>query len=337
MDSNVFARTAVVIACALLPVAALAEPIKLKMAYFSSDREPPYVSVLKPFADAVNREANGAIEIVPYTGGVLGRSYPRQVQLVLDGVADMAWINPSLTPERFPDNGVIEFPGLFQDLREATFVYTRLVAGGALRGYDVFFVIATGANFPLMIHTRPPIGSLADMRGKILRVNNLVEGSALKAIGVTPVLMPVNEVALAIGRGTIDGATMPANALFAYGVSRITRFHYAAPLGAAPLAFVMNRKRFESLPTAAQQVIRRYSGEWTAAHFVEVYDANNDQAMTDLESDANRQVILPPRAELDSLQAAFRAVFEKWRSENPGNQRLLSMVETEVAKARAGN
>lgn len=336
MDTAV-ARAAVAIAFAMLPVATFAEPIKLKMAYFSSDQEPPYVSVLKPFADAVNREANGTIEIVPYTGGVLGRSYPRQAQLVLDGVADMAWINPSLTPERFPDNAVIEFPGLFLDLREATLVYTRLVAARALRGYDDFFVIATGANYPLMIHTRPPIGSLADIRGKILRVNNLIEGSALKAIGVTPVLMPVNEVALAIGRGTIDGATMPANALFAYGVSRITRSHYAAPLGAAPLAFVMNRKRFESLPTAAQRVIRKYSGEWAAEHFIEVYDANNARAMTDLESDANRRVIPPPPAELDALQTAFRAVFEKWRNDNPGNQHLLSMVETEVANARAGN
>jgi TRAP-type C4-dicarboxylate transport system substrate-binding protein len=125
---NVLTRAAVAIAFALLPVVACAEPIKLKLAYFSSDREPPYVAVLKPFADAVNRESNGAIEIVPYTGGVLGRSYARQARLVLDGVADMAWINPSLSPERFPDNGVIEFPGLFQNLREATLVYTRLVA-----------------------------------------------------------------------------------------------------------------------------------------------------------------------------------------------------------------
>ena len=334
---NVLTRAAVAIAFALLPVVACAEPIKLKLAYFSSDREPPYLAVLKPFADAVNRESNGAIEIVPYTGGVLGRSYARQAQLVLDGVADMAWINPSLSPERFPDNGVIEFPGLFQNLREATLVYTRLVAAGALRGYEDYFVIAAGANFPLMINTRPPIETLADVRGKILRVNNLIEANALKSIGVTPVLMPVNEAALAIGRGTIDGATMPANSLFAYGVSRITRFHYAAPLGAAPLAFVMNRKRLEGLPARAQQVIRKYSGEWAAARFIEVYDTNNIQAMTDLESDVNRRVILPPRAELDALDTAFHAVFEKWRSENPGSQHLLSLVETEIAKARAEN
>jgi TRAP-type C4-dicarboxylate transport system substrate-binding protein len=333
--TNAIARC-VMIAFALLPVAAAAEPIKLKMAYFSSDREPPYVSVLAPFADAVNREAKGVIEIVPYSGGVLGRNYAAQALQVLDGTVDMAWVNPNLTPERFPDNGVLEFPGLFHDLREASLVYTRLVASGALRGYEDFFVISAVANFPLMVHTRPPIGSLADLRGKILRVNNLVEANALKAVGVTPVIIPINEVALAIGRGTLDGATMPANALFAYGVSRITRFHYVAPLGAAPLLFLMNRKKLESLPTAGQDAIRKFSGEATVARFAETYDANNARAMNDLKSDPNRVLIVPPRPELDMLQATFQDVLEKWRDENSRNMELWRLVETEIARLRTG-
>jgi TRAP-type C4-dicarboxylate transport system substrate-binding protein len=334
--TNAVARC-LMIAVALLPVATVAEPIKLKMAYFSSDREPPYVSVMQPFADAVNKEGKGIIEIVPYSGGRLGRSYPQQAQQVLDGVADMAWVNPNLTPDRFLDNDVMEFPGLFRDLKEATIVYTRMVASGELRGYEDFFVITAAANFPLMIHTRPPIASLPDLHGKILRVNNLIEGNVLKAIGITPVIMPINEVPLAIGRGTIDGATMPPNALFAYGASRITRFHYVAPLGAAPLAFLMNRKKLESLPKAGQDVIRKYSGEWTAARFVESYDANNIQAMNDLQSDPNRHVITPPRSELDTLQATFQTVFEKWRKESPRNLELWNLVETEIARVRSGD
>jgi TRAP-type C4-dicarboxylate transport system substrate-binding protein len=325
----------VMLALVLSPTATRAEPIKLKMAYFSSDREPPFVSVMQPFADAVNKEAKGLVEIVPYSGGALGRSYPKQTQEVLDGVADMAWVNPGLTPERFPDNDVLEAPGLFRSLREATLVSTRLVAAGALRGYGDFFTIAAVANFPLIIHTRAPIASLADLRGKILRVNNLIEGKALESIGVTPVVLPINEVALAIGRGTIEGATMPANALFAYGVSRITRFHYAAPLGAAPLAFLMNRKSFDSLPKAAQDVIVRHSGEWTAERFIKAYEASNVQAMADLQSDPNRRVIIPSQAELDALQASFQTASEKWRDENPHNAALHKLVESEIAGVRS--
>ncbi len=324
------------IAVVLLPVAAAAEPIKLKMAYFSSDREPPYVSVLQPFADAVNRAGKGIIEIVPYSGGVLGRSYSQQAQAVLDDVADMAWVNPSLTPDRFPDNRVLEFPGLFRDLKEVTLVYSRLVAAGALRGYGDFYVIAAVANFQALIHTRPPIESLSDLRGKTLRVNNLVEGNALKAIGVTPVIMPINQVALAIGRGTIDGATMPPNTLLAYGVSRITRFHYDAPLGATPLAFLMNRQKFESLPKAAQDVIREYSGEAAAARFIDMYDASNVAAMNDLRSDPNRRVIAPSRSDLETLQTVFHSGFEQWSRESPQNMELRNRLEREIATLRSG-
>jgi TRAP-type C4-dicarboxylate transport system substrate-binding protein len=326
----------VMIAVVLLPAAAAAEPIKLKMAYFSSDRESAYVSVLQPFAAAVNKEGKGVVEVVPYSGGVLGRSYAQQAQLVLDGVADLAWVNPSLTPDRFPDDDVLQFPGLFRDLKEATLVHSRLAAAGALRGYDDFFVISAAANFQLIINTRPAIGSLADLRGKTLRVNNLVEGDALKGIGIVPVVMPINEVALAIGRGTIDGATMSPNSLVAYGVSRITRFHYDAPLGAAPLTFLMNRKKLESLPQAAQDVIRKFSGEVTTPRFIATYNANNIKAMDDLRSDPNRQVIVPSRAELDMLRAMFQSGLERWRQESPRNAQLLKLVETEIAKERSG-
>jgi TRAP-type C4-dicarboxylate transport system substrate-binding protein len=333
---NALARCAM-IAAVLLPVTAIAEPIKLKMAYFSSDREPPYVSVMQPFAEAVNRDARGTLEIVPYPGGVLGRSYSQQVQQVLDGVADMAWVNPNLTPERFPDNDVLEFPGLFRDLREASLVFSRLVAAGALRGYEDFFVIAAGANHNLIINSRPPIEQLSDLRGKTFRVNNQIEGSVLKTVGITPVVVAVNETALAISRGTVDGAVVSPNALFAYGVSRITRFHYDVPLGAAPLVFLMNRQKFESLPKSAQDAIRKCSGEVATAQFIAAYDASNKQVMNDLKSDPNRHVIEPSPADLAVLQAAFKAGVERWRGEQPRNQQLLNAVKTEIAKLRPGD
>jgi hypothetical protein len=117
----------------------------------------------------------------------------------------------------------------------------------------------------------------------------------------------------------------------------MTRYHYVAPLGAAPLAFLMSRKKFESLPQAGQDAIRKFSGDWPTARFVDAYEANNIQGMNDLESDPNRQVIVPPRAELDALQATFETVFDKGRLESPRNLALLKLAETEIAKVRVGD
>ena len=77
----------------LLPAAAAAEPIKLKMAYFSSDRTTTYLAAIKPFVDAVNAEAAGLVQIDVSLSGTLGKNPTQQLQLVLDGTADLAFVS----------------------------------------------------------------------------------------------------------------------------------------------------------------------------------------------------------------------------------------------------
>jgi predicted rRNA methylase len=65
-----------------------AQPVKLKFAVFTPDREQTFQTVMKPFAEAVNKEAAGAVEIELYPNGALGRAPQQQAQMVLDGVTD---------------------------------------------------------------------------------------------------------------------------------------------------------------------------------------------------------------------------------------------------------
>lgn len=328
-----------VLACLAVAAAALfsfplaAEPIKLKFAFFSSDREGNYREAVKPFVDAVN--ASGFIQIDVYLSGALGKSLQGQAQLVLDGGADLAFVNPGLTPDLFPDNTAIALPSLFHDAREATLAYTRVVASGALRGYEDFFVVAALGTRPLSIHTRLPIASLEDLKGKKIRAINPTEVAALKALGIAPEVLPINQTAEAISLGTIDGSTAEPQALVEFGIARVTRYHYMLRLGTAPLLILMNRKKFDSLPKAGQDLIRKYSGEWLAARYVEGYDANTNPIVEQLKSDPKRTVILPSQSDLDTAQAAFRTVIKEWQAKNAHNRGLLTVVETEIAKLRS--
>lgn len=84
------------LALASLSGAVQAQPIKLQFAIFSPDTEQTYISVFVPFAEAVNKQATGAIAIQLLPDGTLGRSPVQQAQMVLDGVEDIAWIFPSM-------------------------------------------------------------------------------------------------------------------------------------------------------------------------------------------------------------------------------------------------
>ncbi len=331
-------RTAVLSAALSIAGPSLAQPapIKLKFSIFSPDKEVTYLTVFKPFAEAVNKESNGAVEIELFPNGALGRSPLQQAQMVLDGVADMAWIIASYTPGRFQDNEVFELPGLFRDLKEATLVFTRLVNGGKIKGYEEFFPIALFGTAPYSLHARTPINSIADIKGKKIRTSGALEGETIKALGAVPIGMPVTEVPEAISRGTIDGTTSHPAPLVDFGISRVTNAHYFTRLGVVPLTVLMNRKKFDSLPKPAQDAIRKYSGDWTAARFNEGVGAYNDSVIKQLQADPKRKVVMPPQADLDAMQPAFKSVIDAWVAKAPRHKELLSLVEAEIANVRAG-
>src|SRR5262245_2963644 len=102
--------TRIVIACFALVVGFLggarAEPVKLKFAFLTGETERTWTTTIKPFIDAVNKDGKGIIEIEAFTNGSLGRNMAQQAQLVLDGVADIAFVLPAFTPGRFKENEV---------------------------------------------------------------------------------------------------------------------------------------------------------------------------------------------------------------------------------------
>ena len=81
-------------------------------------------------------------------------------------------------------------------------------------------------------------------------------------------------------------------------------------------------------------MIRKYSGEWLAARYIEAYDANADPIVEQLKSDPKRTVTVPSQADLDTAQVTFKTVIREWQAKSPRNLKLLMAVETEIAKLR---
>ena len=327
-----FVVRAVVASFVLLPTLVAAEPVKLKLSFFSSNLSRSYLAAVKPFVDAVNAEANGLLEIKVYFSGALGKDIAQQPQLVLDGAFDMAFIVPGYTPDKFPDNAAIELPGIFHDLRDGTLVYTQLIASNALRGYDDFVVIGAYITDPETIHGRVAINSIDDLKGKRIRVNNQSETSALEKLGAIPVPVPINQIADAISSNKIDAAAISLTPLSDYGIKRVATHHYFLGINGAPLALLMSRKSFEALPPAAQNIVRKHSGEWAAKRFIESYSVSDRSVLEMLKSDPQRTVVMPSAQDRDTAHSVFTALIAEWEASSPRNRELLALVKTELAK-----
>ena len=325
----------IVLLLGLLPGLVAAQPVTLKLSYFSSDRSPIYASLVKPFVDAINSDPRGLVKIDVYLSGKLGSNLLQQPQVVSDGTADIALIVPGYTPTLFPNAAAIELPGLFHDALEASHVHSFLVSKHILSGYDNFFVIGAVAGEPASIHSRKRTASLADLKGQRLRVNNATLATAMAKLGAVPSLIPVNDTADAISSGKVDGALVQLAQVFDFGIGRLVSHHYLLPTGSAPLALVMNRKVFDSLPEAAKTLIRDHSGEWLVTRYAAISDAFGRRVLDQLKADPRRKVVEPTPQDLATAQRVFGVVVAQWAAESPRHRELLTLVRQELARLRS--
>jgi TRAP-type C4-dicarboxylate transport system substrate-binding protein len=96
----------------------------------------------------------------------------------------------------------------------------------------------------------------------------------------------------------------------------------------------MNRKKFEGLPEQAKQIIRKFSGEWAAERYVEIYRAVNNASLESLKQDPNRNVAVPSPADLARAETVFRAEVDTWSAADPRHRQLLAEAEAELGRIR---
>lgn len=331
------ARAGLLSLALLAPAAAMAAPIELKLAFFPPAGTGIFNAAIKPFVSAVNAEGKGLLTIKVYPNGALGKTVAEQPQMVLDGIADIGWVVPGQTSYRFPDNQALEIPGLFNDTREGTRTYTHLIAEKALRGYEDFVVIGAVAASPTVLNSRKPLGSLAALKGQKIRANNPMEADTLERLGAIPNVMPVSDIEGAISRGAIDGAALAAMALFDFRIAPLAKHHLLVRGGIAPLVLIMNRKKFESLPEAAQALIRKYSGEWMAAAWIASFDASERRALDKMKTDPTRKVVEPSPADLAAANRVYRSAIDTWAAKSARNRELLKTIEAHLATIRSAS
>ncbi len=332
---RIFCRTASALCASFAASIAVAQPVVLKFASFESPTAPFTARVFIPWAEDVTKASNGTLKIEVFAGGTLGRNPLQQLKLVQDGVADMAWTAAGYTPGRFDDTEVSELPFLIDSSLEGSVALTRLVARNDLVGFADLKMLLVGVVPPVHLHGKFPLKTLADLKGKRMRIGGSMGGQIVEAMGAVPVLIGGPAAAEALSKGVVDGILCEWNFVQTFKIDEVVNNHLAIPLGGSTVIIPMTKKRFDSLPAAGKAAIERYSGEAFARRFAAVGDSSN---ATNLE----RVSALPKHTVTKAdaaVQAEFRKVLEplteKWRKAKPRNERVYQAMIAEVAKVRS--
>jgi len=212
------------------------------------------------FGAAVEKDSGGRIKVEVYPASQLG-SIPRQIEGTQFGAIQCEVVPPEFfvgLDERFE---VMAAPGLVDSLVHGQkvaadpAVLKLMLSLGADKGlHGVGLFIAE----PSTIVSKSPIRTLADFKGKKLRIfASQFQSVAFERLGVTPVAMTLGDVVPALQQGAIDGSVT--------GMGPITHMHFIdaakfVTLTNQPAIFIIaevNRKWYESLPPDLQQIIDR--------------------------------------------------------------------------------
>src|SRR5690242_12132405 len=87
---------------AILPGAAQAQEVVLKVAHFVPPTAPGHTKFVSPWCDKVAAESQGRIKCQVHPAMQLGGTPQQLLTQVRDGVADVVWTLPGYTPGRFP-------------------------------------------------------------------------------------------------------------------------------------------------------------------------------------------------------------------------------------------
>jgi TRAP-type C4-dicarboxylate transport system substrate-binding protein len=313
------------------------QPVTLKLASFEPPQAPITGKVLIPWAKEVSDASGGTLTIEVFPGGTLGRNPIQQLKLVQDGVADITWTVPGYTPGRFDDCEVAELPFLVTTATEGSLAMTRLHQKGMLAGFDDLKLLLIGTVPANNIHGKFPLKTVADLKGKKIRIGSSQLAKLVESVGAVPVQLGAPQVAESLARGVIDGSLNEWNFVATFKLDEVASNHLVLPMGTVAVMVPMLKTRYDALPAQAKAALDKHSGEALARRFGGVVDQTNDATRDRVAKNGKSAVVVPSATEQDAWRKAVQPVSDGWRRARAKNDQIYAAFVEELKRARAGN
>jgi TRAP-type C4-dicarboxylate transport system substrate-binding protein len=314
-------------------VALAAGPDVLKFAIMDPAQAAPVADAYKPWAEKVDKSAEGTLKIDLFPGGSLGRNPNVLVKLVTDGVADMAFVIPSYTQGRFPEDEVFNMPFVAENGLESALASQSMYEKGMLSGYDDLVVIAHFTTDVFYLHTDFPVRVPADLKGRKVRAATKFQADLLKRLGAVGIAIPVSKTAENISRGVIEGSINDNSSLMTFRIKDVAKHHLMLPMGGMSLAVIMNKDKYESLQPQAKKALDQHGKELIKMW----YDAVQGDVAVEfdkLRQDPKHTVVVPTEAELVLWEEAIQPAIDSWLQDDAVRPAALENYKNELTLIR---
>ena len=242
-------------------------------------------------------------------------SPPAQMDLILDGAADIAILFHGYTPGRFVGTKLIEIPGYEGDAEAASVAHWR-VHDAMLKDLDEHRgvkVIALTTHGPGQIHSNKTVDSLADLSGLKTRLGGGVSADVGAELGLVGIQVPAPKVYETLDSGAADAVAMNLGERISFRLNEVAKNVYEMPGGLYRGSFsvIMSQEKFDSLPYRVRAALdREVFGEPASRMMGAVWDASDRKARRLTKRTADNKIVIASPAD----QRAFAAITRRIRA-----------------------
>lgn len=268
--------------------------------------------VFDGWAKDLEKRTNGRVKVINFHAATLAPA-TQTYDAVSKGIADVANVLLGNTTGRFPLSEVLELPVGYPNSRIGTKVMNQFYQRFKPKELDQVKILWFHSQTPGWIcMCKKPISKLEDLKGVKLRSYG---GNVrfVRALGATPVAMPMPEVYEALSKGIIDGIGSAYEALESRRTGEFIKYVTENRLSSYSTSFVMmmNKRRWDSLPTDIQKIIDQMSEEYIKKSG-EAWDLADQSGWKFVEKLGTKKIILSPEEEQKWIEKGQKPVFDDY-------------------------
>ena len=285
----------------------------------------------------IEKATEGRVKIQPTAKG-LGAP-PRQYQLAIDGIADVAWAPHGYTPGVHPLSEMAELPFVTRSTEANSVAYWKvfkkyLQPGGMHKEVHTLTVHVHPAGH--LYNNKREVLQLDDLKGIKFRIPNRMVSEALKMFGAVPVAGPVTQLRNGLAKGVYDGTGFTDEAVYNFKISKFIKYVTRFPGGLYNTSFfcVMNKNAWNKVAKEDQAAVMKLSGAAFGERLGVVWDRYDNAAPAKLKADGAKYHVLEGSAlaKAKSTLAAFeRNWIAKAKEKGVDGAAALEMFRAEVA------
>ncbi|MCX5811584.1 MAG: TRAP transporter substrate-binding protein [Proteobacteria bacterium] len=222
----------------------------------------PHSVLFNQWGKDVEKVTQGRVVVTLFAASTL--SPPMQVyDNTVKGIIDVGTNLLAYSPGRLPLSEVLQQPLGYKNGLQASKLANAFYKKFKPKEFDDVKVMFLHGAAPGFIFTKKVIKSTDEIKGLRIRAN-AENADIVKALGASPVTMPVTEAYDSLSRGVVDGTLFPIEALKGFKIGEVVKTvieNYGVSYMTS-MYCIMNKDKWNAISPADQKAIEKINDEY---------------------------------------------------------------------------